>query len=42
STAPAPLRVLRKLPHWLGNGLEMVRLFLMPAIASERAQPAVR
>ncbi|MFN9956973.1 MAG: magnesium-protoporphyrin IX monomethyl ester (oxidative) cyclase, partial [bacterium] len=28
SAAPAPLRVLRKLPHWLGNGVEMARLFL--------------
>jgi magnesium-protoporphyrin IX monomethyl ester (oxidative) cyclase len=42
SAAPAPLRVLRKLPHWLGNGVEMARLFLRPAIASERFQPAVR
>jgi magnesium-protoporphyrin IX monomethyl ester (oxidative) cyclase len=42
SGGPAPLRVLRKLPHWLANGLQMARLFLRPPIASERFQPAVR
>jgi magnesium-protoporphyrin IX monomethyl ester (oxidative) cyclase len=42
SGAPAPLRTLRKLPHWIANGLQMARLFLRPAIASDRFQPAVR
>ena len=42
SPAPAPLRALRKLPYWIGNGVEMARLFLMAPIPSERFQPAVR
>jgi len=41
-SAPAPLRALRKLPFWAGNGLEMAKLFLMAPIRSERFQPAVR
>ena len=42
SGAPAPLRLLRKLPFWTGNALEMAKLFLMAPIPSERFQPAVR
>jgi magnesium-protoporphyrin IX monomethyl ester (oxidative) cyclase len=42
SDAIAPLKVLRKLPFWIGNGAEMAKLFLMPAIDSDRFQPAVR
>jgi len=42
SNAVAPLKVLRKLPFWAGNGLELARLFLMAPIRSERFQPAVR
>jgi magnesium-protoporphyrin IX monomethyl ester (oxidative) cyclase len=42
SGGPAPVRTLRKLPHWLGNGVQMARLFLMAPIRSERFQPAVR
>lgn len=42
SGTPAPLRVLRKLPLWVGNALTMARLFLMAPIPSERFQPAVR
>ena len=29
SDAPAPLKLIRKLPHWAGNALEMAQLFLM-------------
>jgi magnesium-protoporphyrin IX monomethyl ester (oxidative) cyclase len=42
SSAPAPLKALRKLPHWVANGVEMARLFLMAPIRSEQFQPAVR
>jgi magnesium-protoporphyrin IX monomethyl ester (oxidative) cyclase len=42
SDAIAPIKLLRKLPFWIGNGAEMAKLFLMPAIDSERFQPAVR
>jgi magnesium-protoporphyrin IX monomethyl ester (oxidative) cyclase len=42
SGAPAPLKLIRKLPHWAANGLEMAKLFLMAPIRSERFQPAVR
>ena len=42
STAPAPIKALRKLPYWIGNGVEMARLFLMAPIRSEKFQPAVR
>jgi magnesium-protoporphyrin IX monomethyl ester (oxidative) cyclase len=42
STAPAPIKALRKLPYWIGNGVEMARLFLMAPIRSEKYQPAVR
>jgi magnesium-protoporphyrin IX monomethyl ester (oxidative) cyclase len=39
---PAILRAIQKLPHWAANAFQMARLFLMPPIASERFQPAVR
>ena len=42
SSAAAPIKVLRKLPFWLANGLEMAKLFLMAPIRSEDFQPAVR
>jgi magnesium-protoporphyrin IX monomethyl ester (oxidative) cyclase len=42
SAAPAPVRVLRKLPHWAGNAVQMARLFLMAPIPSHQFQPAVR
>jgi magnesium-protoporphyrin IX monomethyl ester (oxidative) cyclase len=42
SSAPAPLKALRKLPFWAANALEMAKLFLMAPIASDRFQPAVR
>lgn len=42
SAAPAPVRLLRKLPFWAGNAVEMAKLFLMAPIPSERFQPAVR
>jgi magnesium-protoporphyrin IX monomethyl ester (oxidative) cyclase len=42
SASPAPLKALRKRPHWLANGLQMAQLFLMAPIRSERFQPAVR
>jgi magnesium-protoporphyrin IX monomethyl ester (oxidative) cyclase len=42
SSSPAPLKLLRKLPHWLGNAGEMAKLFLMAPIPSDRFQPAIR
>ena len=42
SAAPAPVRLLRKLPFWAGNAVEMAKLFLMAPIRSEQFQPAVR
>ena len=42
SSAPAPLKLLRKLPHWIGNGAVMAKLFLMSPIDSDKFQPAVR
>jgi magnesium-protoporphyrin IX monomethyl ester (oxidative) cyclase len=42
SGAPAPLKAIRKLPYWIGNGLQMAQLFLMKPIRSEQFQPAVR
>ena len=42
SDAIPPLKLLRKLPFWIRNGAEMAKLFLMPAIDSDRFQPAVR
>ncbi|MCT0199691.1 magnesium-protoporphyrin IX monomethyl ester (oxidative) cyclase [Synechococcus sp. CS-1325] len=36
------IKAIRKLPFWLGNGLEMAKLFLMAPIRSENFQPAVR
>lgn len=42
SNAPAPLKLIRKLPHWVGNGLEMAKLFLMAPIRSEKFQPVIR
>lgn len=42
SAAPAPLKLLRKLPHWIANGVQMASLFLMAPVRSEAYQPAVR
>jgi magnesium-protoporphyrin IX monomethyl ester (oxidative) cyclase len=42
SSAPAPLKALRKLPFLAANAVEMAKLFLMAPIASDRFQPAVR
>ena len=42
SSSPAPLTVLSKLPHWISNGAEMAKLFLMSPIDSDKFQPAVR
>ena len=42
SAAIAPVKLLRKLPHWLSNGAEMAKLFLMSPIDSSNYQPAVR
>ncbi|MFM8278045.1 MAG: magnesium-protoporphyrin IX monomethyl ester (oxidative) cyclase [Cyanobium sp.] len=42
SGLPGPLKVLRKLPLWTANALEMAQLFLMAPIRSEAFQPAVR
>lgn len=42
SGAAAPLKLLRKLPLWVGNGVEMARLFLARPIRSEQFQPAIR
>ena len=42
SSAPAPLKLVRKLPHWLANGVQMASLFLMSPVRSDQYQPAVR
>jgi magnesium-protoporphyrin IX monomethyl ester (oxidative) cyclase len=42
STAPAPVKALLKLPHWLANAAEMAALFLMKPIPSDQLQPVVR
>ena len=42
SQAPAPLKAIRKLPYWIGNGVQMAQLFLMKPIRSEQFQPSVR
>jgi len=42
SQAPAPLKAIRKLPYWIGNGVQLAQLFLMKPIRSEQFQPAVR
>ncbi|MFM9101679.1 MAG: magnesium-protoporphyrin IX monomethyl ester cyclase, partial [Cyanobium sp.] len=42
SQVPAPLKAIRKLPYWIGNGVQMAQLFLMKPIRSEQFQPAVR
>ena len=42
SGAPAPVRLLRKLPFWGANALEMAKLFFTAPIRSEHYQPAIR
>jgi len=42
SGAPAPVKLIRKLPHFVANGLQMASLFLMAPVRSENYQPAVR
>ena len=40
--APAPVKLLRKLPYWSANALEMAKLFLTAPIPSDKFQPAIR
>ena len=40
--APVPLKILRKLPHWVANGAQMASLFFMAPIRSEQFHPSVR
>ena len=42
ANALLPLKVVTKLPHWLGNVWEMARLFFTAPIASNQFQPAIR
>ena len=42
SSASAPLKFVRKLPHWVANGWQMASLFLMSPVRSENYQPSVR
>ena len=42
SHAPGVVKVLRKLPYWAANGIEMAKLFLMAPIRSDAFQPAIR
>ena len=42
SASPAPIKVVRKLPHWIANGAQMASLFLMAPVRSEQFQPSVR
>ena len=42
SASVTPLKLLRKIPYWIGNATVMAKLFLMPAIDSAKYQPAVR
>jgi len=42
SGASAPVRLLRKLPFWGANALEMAKLFFAAPIRSENYQPAIR
>ncbi|NKB74496.1 MULTISPECIES: magnesium-protoporphyrin IX monomethyl ester (oxidative) cyclase [unclassified Synechococcus] len=40
--SPAPIKVLRKLPHWVANGVQMASLFFMAPIRSDQYHPSVR
>jgi len=42
SETSSPLKFLRKLPHWLGNAVQMARLFLLPPLRSSSFQPSIR
>ena len=42
SSAPAPVKLIRKLPHFAANAVQMASLFLMSPVRSENYQPAVR
>jgi len=42
SETSSPLKILRKLPHWLGNTVQMARLFLLSPLRSSSFQPSVR
>ena len=42
SKSAPPVKLLKKVPYWVGNAAVMAKLFLMPAINSEKFQPAVR
>ena len=42
SGAPAPVKLIRKLPHFAANALQMASLFFMAPVRSENYQPAVR
>ena len=40
--SPAPVKLIRKLPHFAANALQMASLFFMAPVRSENYQPAVR
>jgi magnesium-protoporphyrin IX monomethyl ester (oxidative) cyclase len=42
SQAPAPIKALRKLPYYLSNGFQFLKLYLMKPLESGQFQPAVR
>jgi magnesium-protoporphyrin IX monomethyl ester (oxidative) cyclase len=42
SGTPEPIKTLRKLPYYLANGVQFLKLYLMKPIDSNEFQPAVR
>jgi magnesium-protoporphyrin IX monomethyl ester (oxidative) cyclase len=42
SGTPEPIKTLRKLPYYVANGMQFLKLYLMKPIDSNEFQPAVR
>ena len=42
SNAPAPLKFLQKLPHYLSNGLELIKMYLIKPIRVDHLEGTVR
>lgn len=40
--APKPVKLLRKLPYYLSNGVQLLKLYLVKPLESDEFQPAVR
>ena len=42
SNAPAPVKLLRKLPHYVSNGVELIKMYLIKPMRTDNLADTVR